>query len=71
MSCPSMSAGDYRESFGLLQAAAILPSDLTVRLRRSVGLRNVLAHEYSRVDPTWLPGRSPLLSAITASTSST
>lgn len=48
--------GDYRESFELLQAADILPPELTVRLRQSVGLRNVLAHEYARVDLNLVAG---------------
>lgn len=41
---------DYRSSFDSLQASGILPDELTNRLRRSVGLRNVLTHEYARVD---------------------
>ncbi len=48
--------GDYRESFELHQAADILPPELTVRLRQSVGLRNVLAHEYARVDLNLVAG---------------
>lgn len=41
---------DYRSSFDLAASAEVLPPELTVRLRRSVGLRNVLTHEYVRVD---------------------
>lgn len=41
---------DYRESFDLLESAGIVPSELAGRLHRSVGLRNVLTHEYVCVD---------------------
>lgn len=50
---------DYRDSFGLLQSASVLPADLTERLRRSVGLRNILAHEYTRVDMEIVAGAIP------------
>jgi len=42
--------GGYRESFELLADVVGLPDPLVQSLRRSVGLRNVLAHEYVRVD---------------------
>lgn len=42
--------GSYGESFDVLRAAGVLPTELSERLRRSVGLRNVLAHEYVRID---------------------
>jgi len=41
---------DYRSSFDAAESAGIVPADLCQRLRRSVGLRNVLAHEYVRID---------------------
>ena len=41
---------DYRSSFTLAEAAGLLEHDLGERLRRSVGLRNVLTHEYVDVD---------------------
>lgn len=41
---------DYRESFDLAGAAGLLEPELTERLKPSVGLRNVLAHEYVEVD---------------------
>lgn len=43
---------DYRSSFSLAVAAGLLEDDLATRLRRSVGLRNVLTHEYVDVDLT-------------------
>lgn len=41
---------DYRSSFTLAEAAGLVDADLADRLRRSVGLRNVLTHEYVDVD---------------------
>lgn len=38
--------GDYRESFVLAAEAGVLPEDLAASLRPSVGLRNVIVHEY-------------------------
>ena len=40
----------YRESFALAAEARGLPDDLAERLAPSAGLRNVLVHEYARVD---------------------
>jgi uncharacterized protein YutE (UPF0331/DUF86 family) len=40
----------YRESFAALAAAGVLDDELAARLAPSVGLRNVLAHEYTEVD---------------------
>lgn len=42
--------GDYRSSFGLLREAGVIDGGLTDRLVPSVGLRNVLAHEYVDID---------------------
>jgi uncharacterized protein YutE (UPF0331/DUF86 family) len=41
---------DYRESFTMVAEAGVLEGELAETLRRSVGLRNVLTHEYVRVD---------------------
>lgn len=41
---------DYRTSFDLADEAGLLAPDLVERLKPSVGLRNVLAHEYVEVD---------------------
>lgn len=40
----------YRESFATLADAGLLDRDLAGRLAPSVGLRSVLAHEYTEVD---------------------
>jgi uncharacterized protein YutE (UPF0331/DUF86 family) len=42
--------GDYRESFDLGQQAGLLARDLADELKASVGLRNVIVHEYVRLD---------------------
>jgi uncharacterized protein YutE (UPF0331/DUF86 family) len=44
------SSSSYRESFDLAREAGVLGPELTERLKPSVGLRNVLAHEYVEVD---------------------
>ncbi len=41
---------DYRTSFGLLAEAGAIDPALAERLKPSVGLRNILAHEYVDVD---------------------
>jgi uncharacterized protein YutE (UPF0331/DUF86 family) len=41
---------DYRDSFTLAGRAGAISPDLAVKLRPSVGLRNVLTHEYATVD---------------------
>lgn len=41
---------DYRSSFALAAKVGLLDPALVVRLQPSVGLRNVLAHEYVEVD---------------------
>jgi uncharacterized protein YutE (UPF0331/DUF86 family) len=41
---------DYRGSFDLASTAGLLDGDLRDRLKPSVGLRNVLAHEYVAID---------------------
>jgi uncharacterized protein YutE (UPF0331/DUF86 family) len=40
----------YRDSFRLAVTAGLLDTDLARRLEPSVGLRNILAHEYVAVD---------------------
>ncbi|MEJ7742436.1 MAG: HepT-like ribonuclease domain-containing protein [Nocardioidaceae bacterium] len=41
---------DYRTSFQLAPAAGLIEPELAVVLQPSVGLRNVLAHEYVDID---------------------
>jgi uncharacterized protein YutE (UPF0331/DUF86 family) len=41
---------DYRESFTLAGRAGAISAELVATLRPSVGLRNVLTHEYATVD---------------------
>lgn len=41
---------DYRSSFTLAERAGLIDADLADRLRRSVGLRNILTHEYADAD---------------------
>lgn len=52
--------GDYRESFELAAEAGVLPEDLAASLRPSVGLRNVIVHEYLDLDLERLAGAVPL-----------
>lgn len=41
---------ESKESFALLAVAGIIPSDLAKRLQGMVGFRNILVHEYQRMD---------------------
>jgi uncharacterized protein YutE (UPF0331/DUF86 family) len=41
---------DYRASFKLAEEAGALEAELVARLQASVGLRNVLIHEYVEID---------------------
>lgn len=41
---------DYRSSFQLAATAGLIGADLAAELQPSVGLRNVLAHEYVDID---------------------
>jgi uncharacterized protein YutE (UPF0331/DUF86 family) len=41
---------ESRETFRLLAANRLIPTDLAKRLEGMVGFRNVLVHEYQRVD---------------------
>lgn len=41
---------ESKESFQLLAANHIIPGDLAKRLEGMVGFRNVLVHEYQRID---------------------
>lgn len=40
----------YRESFDLAAEAGVISRELTERIRPSVGMRNLLTHEYGRID---------------------
>ena len=41
---------ESKDSFRLLAASHIIPRELAVRLEGMVGFRNVLVHEYQRMD---------------------
>lgn len=41
---------ESKESFVLLATARIIPNDLAKRLQGMVGFRNILVHEYQRMD---------------------
>jgi uncharacterized protein YutE (UPF0331/DUF86 family) len=41
---------ESRESFRLLAAAKVIPHELAGRLEGMIGFRNVLVHEYQRMD---------------------
>jgi uncharacterized protein YutE (UPF0331/DUF86 family) len=41
---------DYRTSFALAEEAGALEPELVIRLQASVGLRNILTHEYVEID---------------------
>lgn len=41
---------ESRESFRLLAENHIIPSDLATRLQGMIGFRNVIVHEYKRID---------------------
>ncbi len=41
---------DSRDAFTLLQTAGILSADLTTRMQRMVGFRNIAVHEYARLN---------------------
>lgn len=41
---------ELRENFNLLSAKGILSDELTLRLRKMVGFRNIAVHEYDTID---------------------
>lgn len=41
---------ESREAFALLQAAGILDADLTLRMQRMVGFRNIAVHDYRQLN---------------------
>ncbi len=41
---------DSRDSFDILTAADVIPSDLAEKLKGMVGFRNVLVHDYRELD---------------------
>lgn len=41
---------ESRDAFVLLQTAGILPADLSTRMQRMVGFRNIAVHEYTRLN---------------------
>ncbi len=43
---------EYREVFGLLATHKLIPRALATRLEKMAGLRNLLVHDYLRVDPS-------------------
>lgn len=40
---------ELRENFSLLEKAGLLPQDLSSRLQKMVGFRNIAVHEYSTI----------------------
>ncbi len=42
--------GEYRESFDLMAQAGVIEMAMAVQLKPSVGMRNVIVHEYVRLD---------------------
>lgn len=42
--------GDYADSFRVLEEQDLLPGDLAARLFAAAGFRNLLVHEYARID---------------------
>ena len=42
--------GEYRESFDLAVAAGLIDATLAEELKPAVGLRNIIIHEYARLD---------------------
>lgn len=52
--------GSYRDSFVLAAEAGAISAELAAELAPSVGLRNVLVHEYAQVDVTLVRGAVPL-----------
>lgn len=42
--------GDARESFALLERGGLASSDLSARLQRMVGFRNIAVHQYQDLD---------------------
>jgi len=49
----------YREGFELVARAGVIPHDLADRLQLSAGMRNILTHEYGRVDLDLVAGAVP------------
>ena len=45
-------AKNLAEGFTRLEEQSVIPSSVARGLRKAVGLRNVVAHGYARVDPT-------------------
>ena len=43
---------DLAASFDLLKQAGLLDAELTDRMRRMTGFRNVAVHEYRKLDPS-------------------
>ena len=50
---------DYRGSFQLAAESGLIEHDLAKRLLPSVGMRNVLAHEYVNIDLTMVADATP------------
>lgn len=42
---------DSADAFAILQREGVLSADVSERMRRMVGFRNVAVHEYRRLDP--------------------
>lgn len=55
-----LAPGDYRESFRMAGEAGAIDAELAERLASSVGMRNVIIHEYERLDLGRLAKAVPL-----------
>jgi uncharacterized protein YutE (UPF0331/DUF86 family) len=51
-------AGSLADSFGRLASEGVIREETAEVLKRAVGLRNVVAHGYGRVDPTMVHAAS-------------
>lgn len=54
---------DYRQGFDRMAEEGFITAELAVELKPSVGLRNVLTHEYVEIDLTKLAESVPLATA--------
>ncbi|HSK22156.1 MAG TPA: HepT-like ribonuclease domain-containing protein [Egicoccus sp.] len=52
--------GEYRESFDLAVAAGVIDGELAEQLKPSVGMRNVIVHEYVSLDLDLVAAAVPL-----------
>lgn len=46
----NISPGSYRDAFHLAGKQGVIPIDLSIRLQKAAGMRNVLVHLYETID---------------------